>query len=160
MKKLLLLCTCAVLLLAGCDRTTKPADDSEAVHKLMANVVDVQAKVFWRSSAWVSDEAGVRSLAPTTEEGWAATRSAAAEIAEAGQLLTTSQFAEGRSEDWLVFARALEEIGRKAEAAAADRDQDALLETGGVMFRVCTGCHETFGGEIAPSRGANQGEEN
>jgi hypothetical protein len=118
--------------------------------QLMAYIVEPQAQVFWGSAGFVIDEEGEHDLTPTTEEGWLATRSAAATVTEMGNLLMTPMFAEGRSEDWLTYSKALVEIGMKAEQAAADKDSDAVFETGGTMYNVCRACHQAYVGDVDP----------
>jgi hypothetical protein len=114
------------------------------IKQLMAVVVQPQADVFWRSAGSVSDATGEHDLTPTTEEGWLATRSAAATVTEMGNLLMTPQYAEGRGEDWLQFSRSLVEIGQRAEKAAVDRNSEAIFETGGTMYNVCSACHQAY----------------
>jgi hypothetical protein len=110
----------------------------------MEVVVDPQADVFWNSSGTINDASGEHDLTPTTDEGWLATQSAAATVAEIGNLLLTPQFAEGRGEDWKQFAKSLVEIGMMAEKAAVDRDSDAVLEVGATMDKVCEACHQVY----------------
>lgn len=144
-----------VVALAACDRTpTKVVDVSEYVrahdiHRLMEVVVDPQADVFWNSSGAITDANGQRDLTPTTDEGWLATQSAAATIAEVGNLLMTPLFAEGRGSDWKHFARSLVEVGMRAEQAAVDRNADAVLEVGAAMYTVCQDCHRVYLPEVA-----------
>jgi hypothetical protein len=114
------------------------------IHHLMEVVVAPQADVFWNSSGTINDATGEHDLTPTTDAGWLATQSAAATVAEMGNLLLTPQFAEGRGEDWKQFARSLVEIGMMAEKAAVDRDVAALMSVGETMDNVCDACHEVY----------------
>lgn len=115
-----------------------------SIKDLMENVVEVQAQVFWGSAGYIIDEQGETDLTPTTDEGWLATRSAAATVAEMGNLLMTPQYADGRGGDWMEFSRALAEMGKRSEQAAIDRDSDAIFETGGDLYSVCKSCHMTY----------------
>ena len=138
------------VVLAACDRT--PAQQVEVsdyvrahdIHHLMEVVVEPQADVFWNSSGAITNASGEHDLTPTTDEGWLATQSAAATIAEIGNLLMTPQFAQGRGSDWKQFARSLVEIGMRAEQAAVDRNSDAVLEVGATMDTVCEACHQVY----------------
>lgn len=158
----------AILLIAGCARkspdaapTTKqdsvagaPAAayvQAHSLQALMANVVDPQAQVFWHSSGTLTDAKGQHDLTPTTEEGWRATRSAAATVAEMGNLLMTPLYAKGRAEDWIQLSQALVQVGMKAEKAAADRNADAVFETGGTLYEVCSACHQAYPPPIPPA---------
>lgn len=150
--------SCAAIgLLATCgsDGTGGNAASGEFVtahdtQQMMAYIVEPQAQVFWRSAGFIIDKEGEHDLTPTTEEGWLATRSAAATVTEMGNLLMTPMFAAGRGEDWMIYSRALAEIGMKAEHAAADKDGDAVLETGSTMYNVCRACHQAYVGNVDP----------
>jgi len=157
MNKFALASACmAASLLAGCGSGGGSGDaDTQFVtahntQQLMAYVLEPQAQVFWGSAGFIIDEEGEMDLTPTTEEGWLATRSAAATVTEMGNLMMTPMFAEGRGDDWITYSRALVEIGQKAEQAAADKDSDAVFETGGLMYNVCRACHQAYVGEVDP----------
>lgn len=136
--------------LSACDGTPEKAVEvsdyvrAHDIHHLMEVVVEPQAEVFWNSSGAIADASGEHDLTPATDEGWLATQSAAATIAEIGNLLLTPQFAEGRAEDWRQFAKSLVEVGMMAEKAAADRDAAAVLEVGATMDNVCEACHQVY----------------
>jgi hypothetical protein len=152
------------LALSACDRMPANAvavsDYVRAhdIHHLMEVVVEPQADVFWNSSGAITDASGLHDLTPTTDEGWLATQSAAATIAEVGNLLLTPQFAEGRGADWKQFARSLVEIGMLAEKAAVDRNPDAILEVGATMDKVCEACHSVYLPGAAPTQEAEGGK--
>lgn len=149
----------AAALLGACNASENKSGDSAQsgefvvahnTQQLMAYIVEPQAQVFWGSAGFVIDEEGEHDLTPTTEEGWLATRSAAATVTEMGNMLMTPMFAEGRGEDWMTYSTALVEIGMKAEQAAADKDSDAVFETGGLMYNVCRACHQAYVGDVDP----------
>jgi cytochrome c5 len=158
-----------VVALSACDRTPPPEKTAVVpdyvrahdIHHLMEVVVDPQADVFWNSSGTINDASGQHDLTPTTDEGWFATQSAAATVAEMGNLLMTPQFAEGRGTDWNQFARSLVEIGMLAEKAAADRNPGAVLEVGDTMDKVCEACHQVYlpGAAQAQAQRAEGGKE-
>jgi hypothetical protein len=154
----------AVGLVAGCAKKApeKPPVSLIKVHdikQLMAVVVQPQADVFWKSVGTVSDSTGTHDLTPTTDKEWLATRSAAATVTEMGNLLMTPLYAEGRGPDWLQFSKALVEIGKQAEKAAADRNTDAIFEVGGTMYNVCSACHQAFPPkEVVPAASAPAGK--
>jgi hypothetical protein len=157
----------ATILLAGCGNrtpdsaaTAKPDAQTAApaplyvrahtLKALMANVVDPQAQIFWHSSGSVSDATGDHDLTPTTDEGWNKTRSAAATVTEMGNLLMTPLYAKGRGEDWIQLSQALVQTGMKAEKAAADHNSDAVFETGGTLYEVCSACHQAYPPPVPP----------
>jgi len=75
-------------------------------------------------------------------------------VSEMGNLLMTPQYAAGRGEDWLQFSRSLVEIGQRAEKAAIDRNSDAIFETGGTMYNVCSACHQAYPPKAPPAAAA------
>jgi hypothetical protein len=140
-------------LLAGCGRGNG-ADSAQgaqasyvkahSLQQLMAMVMEPDAQVFWRSSGTVSDSGGTRDLTPTTAAGWAAAQSAAATVAETGNLLMTPIYGQDRGPDWIAFAQDLVRAGKQAERAAIDRDGDAMFEAGGKLSEACSACHQAY----------------
>jgi cytochrome c556 len=110
----------------------------------MDTVMEPDAQIFWQSSGTVSDAAGTRDLTPTTDAGWAAAESAAATVAETGNLLMTPIYGEDRGSDWIAFAQDLVRAGEAAEKAAMDRDGDAMFEAGGTLSDACSACHQAY----------------
>lgn len=117
---------------------------ARTIQQLMANVVQPTADIYWQSVRYVSDETGNHDIRPETDADWLATRTAAANLSEHGNLLMTPLYAEGRGQDWMDFSRGLVEIGLQAEQAAIDRDVDAVFEVGGNLYNVCRGCHQLY----------------
>ena len=127
---------------AGADSAA--LDRSVRVQQLMAEEVQPTAEVYWNSAGFVIDENGETDLTPTTEEGWAATLESTRKLQRLGELLQTPEYAEGRGEDWVEFSRSLVEISKRAEQTAIDRDSEAIFEVGGIIYRVCTACHQSY----------------
>lgn len=134
-------------------------DRAVRVQQLMASEVQPTAEVYWNSAGFVIDENGETDLTPTTDEGWAATLASTRKLQQLGQLLQTPEYAEGRGEDWIAFSKSLVEISQQAEQTALDRDSEAIFEVGGIIYRVCTACHQVYPasqpedlgqGEVAP----------
>ena len=137
--------------LVACSRPASPPPKPQAppynlsldMKELMGHVVDPAAWAFWRASGEVTTEKGEKSLTPTTEEGWTAAESAAAQVAEAGNLLMLP----GRARDngqWMTYARALAQQGLEAKAAAEAHDPKKMFETGAALYQTCTGCHAVY----------------
>jgi hypothetical protein len=148
-----LIAVASAMLLASCgDHTKAPEETASAdpfvrartLKEVMANIVEVQAQVYWHSAGATIDASGEKDLTPTTDAGWLATRSAAATVSEMGNLLMTPMYAEGRGKDWIQFSKALVEIGKRAEKAAADKNGEAVFEVGGTMYNVCSACHQAY----------------
>lgn len=124
------------------------------IMELMTIVVQPQADRFWQSAGSISDETGLHDLTPSTDEAWQATRTAAATVAEMGNLLQTPIYAAGRGKDWKQFSRSLAEVGMQAEKAAVDRDAAAILQVGGTLYNVCQACHQVYGTDAIAGSGA------
>ena len=140
-----------IALLAGCSGSDKPSPNGNTpyvnahdIKELMATVMEPQADIFWGAAGSRYDATGLHDLRPTSDADWLNTRSAAATVAEMGNLLMTPLFAEGRGEDWIQFSGSLVEVGQMAEKAAVARDEDAIMEVGMTMYNVCSACHEAY----------------
>jgi hypothetical protein len=142
-----------VVLLAGCGHGEDGASAEEggspyikahSLQQLMDTVMEPDAQIFWRSSGAVSDTGGTRDLTPTTAEGWAAAQSAAATVAETGNLLATPMYSKDRGADWIEFAQDLVRAGKQAETAAIGRDGEAMFESGAKLSEACSACHQAY----------------
>lgn len=138
----------AALLLGSCAKTEAPPapppfDTNLTVIELMEHVVDPAAKGFWAGSGSVITTAGEVDRSPTTPEGWAAVENAAATVAESGNLLLLP----GRARDdkeWRQYSLQLIAAGKEAMKAAEAKDKNAVFDTGGKIYEVCTACHEKY----------------
>jgi hypothetical protein len=114
-----------------------------ALKDLMDWVIDPAADVIWGAAGTIVTEGGEQSLAPTTEEGWAHVRNAAAIVVESGNLLMMP----GRARDdgeWRQHAARLIDVGKRTLAAAQAKDTDGVFDTGGELYVVCTECHQKY----------------
>ena len=141
----------ALGLLAACSKAPQQSDAGapqylkvHSVQQLMQQVVDPEAQVYWHAVQYVSDDKGEHEIVPTTDEEWQTTRTAAATVAEMGNLLMTPLYSEGRGKDWMDFSKGMVAMGQKAEKAAADRDVDAIFAVGGDLYNVCSACHMAY----------------
>ncbi|CAN5182501.1 hypothetical protein BH09PSE2_BH09PSE2_11620 [soil metagenome] len=120
-----------------------PYDLSLDMKELMGHVVDPGAWAFWHASGEVETAKGVTSNLPTTEEGWEAAESGAAQVAEAGNLLLLP--GRNRNEKaWTEWAVKLQKAGHAAKDAAEKKDAKAMFATCADMYQVCTGCHAVY----------------
>jgi hypothetical protein len=152
LKRLITLAACAALLTACSPKTPAAPAAPEAAKfntdidmvELMVHVVDPAAFAFWRGSGWEITEKGERDLSPTTEEGWKTLEDGAATVAEAGNLLMLPGRARAPEADWNRYANLLTQRAMEAKAAAEKKDKQAVFDTGGRLYEVCTACHKQF----------------
>jgi len=143
-------------LLAGCD--SAPEAPEKTVQQLMAEDVQPTAEVYWNTVRYESelvDGAPVeRDIVPQNDADWQRSKAAATKLVEMANLLKTPAYAEGRNEDWIQFADSLAEAARRGEQAADERNVDKVFETGGLIYSVCSACHQVY-----PPAAGEPGEE-
>jgi hypothetical protein len=135
----------ALVLCVSCDSTSPPAAPYHVVTDVLHTmewILDPAADVIWDSAGFVITEAGETDLQPTTLEGWAEVRNAAAVIAESGNLLMMPGRSAGP--EWIAYAQALTASGVVSMAAAEAQDADALFDAGGQVYQACRACHEQY----------------
>lgn len=135
----------AILALASCAKkeTPPPYDVHLDMKEIMGHVVDPGAWAFWHASGDVETSDGVKSNLPTTQEGWEAAESGAAQVAEAGNLLLLSGY-NRNEKTWTDWVLKLQKAGFAAKDAAEKHDAKAMFATGAEMYSVCTGCHAVY----------------
>lgn len=144
----------AAMALVGCNPGgTKSAEPTYVpahnIRELMMVVMEPQAQVFWNSTGIVMDATGEHDLTPTTDEAWLRSQSAAATVAEMGNLMQTPLYTEGRGADWREFSASLTQVGQLAEKAVIARDTEAMMEISMTMYNVCSACHRVYLPEAA-----------
>jgi len=108
----------------------------------MELIIDPATDVIWSSAGSIITDAGEQDLAPTTAEEWAEVESAAAVLAESGNLLMMPGRSAGS--DWNEYARGLISSGKLAMVAAEQQDADALFDAGGLIYQACLACHNQY----------------
>ena len=83
--------------------------------------------------------------------GWPTVDNAAVAIAEVaklimipGRLCSTGAPVPVEQDNWIEFARGLEQAGIKALAASRARDIDAVIEVNNDLFEACSNCHSVY----------------
>ncbi|RLA05622.1 MAG: hypothetical protein DRQ54_07840 [Gammaproteobacteria bacterium] len=112
------------------------------IHHTMELIIDPATDVIWSSAGSIITAAGEQDLAPTTAEEWAKVESAAAVLAESGNLLMMPGRSAGS--DWNEYARGLISSGKLAMVAAEQQDADALFDAGGLIYQACLACHNQY----------------
>lgn len=129
------------LLIAGCNTSETP---EKTIQQLMAQDVQPTAEVYWDAVQYISDESGSREIVPQTDEDWKKVQDAAVRMGAHAELLKTPGYTDGRGEDWVQFANSLGEVSKRAEQAAAEKNPDKVFEVGGIMYSVCSACHQVY----------------
>ena len=167
-KRIFLLSACAGLV--ACSQGKK-ADDrydvSMPLKQVMGHVIDPAAWALWDNSGEVLDATGVHSrvpVAPETipdvpgqaddvrrialEEQWARTENGTTQLILATNLLRLPGYVRiverDDNGDWLKFTQQLNEFAHAAQEAVEAKDGQAMFDTGGKIYEVCTTCHEKY----------------
>jgi hypothetical protein len=136
------------LVLSACGETPPPPTAGNSfevvtdVHHTMELILDPAADLLWSSAGSIITAEGSTELHPTTDEGWHAVESAAAVLAETGNLLVMPGRSAGA--DWDKYADGLRRTGKLAMQAALDQDPEALFDAGGEIYQVCKACHNQY----------------
>src|SRR5258708_2447211 len=143
MKKLLAAILAAPTFLVACGAPAPPYRPIVDVKQLMQGIVEPSADAVWASVATIFTKAGTEERRPRTKEEWAAVRSHAMVLTEAGNLLMMPGRAKDGG-DWMTFAQELIDTSAVALRAAEARDVDGLLNVGGQIDEVCERCHKKY----------------
>ena len=116
--------------------------------QMMANHVQPTADIYWMAvryeSELVDGEVVQRDIKPETDADWQQLVDAARQLQVLGEALKSPAYSADRGEDWGVFSQGLVDVSARAEAAAQAKDVDAVFETGGTIYNVCTACHQMY----------------
>ena len=110
----------------------------------MAERVQPQAEIYWNAVQFITDENGLREIVPETDADWERTAEAARQLKALGEELKQPEYASGRGPDWQQFSQGLVDVAQQTEAAALSRDPHQVLDAGGVLYNVCSACHERY----------------
>ena len=138
------------------------------VEEVMHSIIDPAADAVWDSVVIVSNENGIETTQPETQEDWLALRRHAITLVEASNLLLMDGRAvavpESRSElpgidlepdeieallaadrtTWSTLVGKLHESGIQVLNAVDTQDVDALLVAGDRLDLACESCHATY----------------
>ena len=85
----------------------------------------------------------VGKSAPKSNKEWAAVEAGAAKLIDAGKALATEAPAAGGT-NWVKLSNAMSEAAAVAGKAAKDKNVDAVLDAGDVLYTACDDCHKQF----------------
>lgn len=138
------------------------------VEEVMRSIIDPAADAVWDSVVIVSNESGIQTTQPETDEDWLTLRRHAITLVEASNLLLMDGRAvaapESRSElpgidlepdeieallaadrtTWSALVSKLHESGIQVLNAVDTQDVDALLVAGDRLDLACENCHATY----------------
>lgn len=122
---------------------TIPASGEGPAHDFMNEVMQKQAEVIWNSAGYIVSAEGERSLAPTTDEGWAAVAAGAEDLKATGEFMKTVPW---RLDDtnWVAFSQGIVGAAEQSRLAAVDHSEDGVFETGAQLYQVCVACHQFY----------------
>jgi len=133
----------AVAASAACGPPPTPYKPVADVKQLMQGIVEPSADGVWKSVATIFTTAGTEERRPRTDKEWAAVRSHAMTLTEAGNLLMMPSRAKDGG-DWMTFAQELVDTSAAALLAAEAKDSERLLIAGGPIDEVCERCHKKY----------------
>ncbi|MEO8441732.1 MAG: hypothetical protein ABI547_04550 [Betaproteobacteria bacterium] len=85
----------------------------------------------------------VGKAVPKNDKEWAAVESGAARLIDAGKALADEAPARG-SANWIRLAKAMAEAAAVAGRAAKEKNVDAVLDAGDVLYTTCEDCHRQY----------------
>ena len=115
----------------------------ESVHTFMNQEIDPAADGIWGAAGYIITEAGEQSLFPTTDEGWDGVIESADRLIALSAELEATKYSRDET-DWIVYAQGLAAASEQVKTAANERDEEAVFEAGGLLYRVCLSCHERY----------------
>ena len=86
---------------------------------------------------------GEESLFPDTEEGWDEVVASAQSVIALTEELKTEEYSDNDPE-WIAISDGLIVAAELARDAAQAREEQALFDAGGQMYRVCLACHQRY----------------
>jgi hypothetical protein len=81
--------------------------------------------------------------APKNDKEWAAVESGAAKLIDAGKTLANEAPATGGA-NWIKLSKAMADAAAVAGKAAKEKNVDAVLDAGDVLYTTCEDCHRQY----------------
>ncbi|HEV7819685.1 MAG TPA: hypothetical protein VGO84_00800 [Burkholderiales bacterium] len=85
----------------------------------------------------------VGKAVPKTEREWAAVENGAAKLIEAGKTLADEAPAANGA-NWVKLSKAMTDAASVAGKAAKEKNVDAVLDAGDVLYTTCEDCHRQY----------------
>ena len=141
-----------VIAAARTSRTIAPAASAEVapavmpvatIKQIMIGITNPSAYVVYEAVGTSNTAKGLVETAPQNDEEWAKVESAAAAVAESGNLLLTGNRAIDNG-DWVKMTHDMIDKAKLAMAAARAHNKDQIVETGGNLNMTCDTCHDKY----------------
>ena len=116
------------------------------VKQIMVGITNPAAYVVYEAVGTKNTAKGLEEIAPQTDEDWAKVESAAAAVAESGNLLLAGNRAIDKG-DWVKMTHDMMDKAKLAMAGAKAKDKDKIVETGGDLNTTCDNCHARYSRE-------------
>jgi len=114
-----------------------------SVKQIMIGITNPSAYVVYEAVGTKNTAKGIEEIAPQTDEDWAKVESAAAAVAESGNLILTGNRAIDKG-DWVKMTHDMMDKAQLAMKAAQAKDKDKIVETGGDLNTTCDNCHAKY----------------
>jgi hypothetical protein len=114
-----------------------------SVKQIMIGITNPAAYVVYEAVGTKNTAKGLEEIAPQTDEDWAKVESAAAAVAESGNLILTGNRAIDTG-DWVKMTHDMMDKAQLAMKAAQAKDKDTIVETGGDLNTTCDNCHAKY----------------
>lgn len=116
------------------------------IKQIMIGVTNPAAFVVYGAVGTSSTAKGIEEIVPKNDEEWFKIESAAAAVAESGNLILTGNRAIDKG-DWVKMTRDMMGKAQLAMKAAQAKDKDKIVETGGDLNTTCDNCHAKYSRE-------------
>ena len=114
-----------------------------SIKQIMIGITNPSAYAVYEAVGTSNTSKGLVETAPQTDEDWAKVESAAAAVAESGNLLLTGNRALDNG-DWVKMTHDMIDKAKLAMAAARAHNKDQIVETGGNLNTTCDNCHDKY----------------
>jgi len=114
-----------------------------SVKQIMIGITNPSAYVVYEAVGTKNTAKVLEEIAPQTDEDWAKVESAAAAVAESGNLILTGNRAIDKG-DWVKMTHDMMDKATLAMKAAEAKDKDKIVETGGDLNTTCDNCHARY----------------
>jgi hypothetical protein len=120
-----------------------PPSGEGPAHDFMNELMQKQAEVIWNSAGYIVTSEGERSLAPTTDEGWAEVAAGAEAVKVTGEFLKTVPWRRDDT-NWVAFSEGVINAGERARLGAVAKSEPEMFESGAQLYNVCVACHQFY----------------